>query len=150
MDETHYNLHRSLGYQATLTSRVFERRLEDGLRALGLTRLGWCILLAIGEEGLHSPSDIADFIGTDRTATSRALRQLEADGLIARRTHARDRRRTDVSLTDAGKDRLMRAISVAAENNEHFKSKLSEQDTAALMDLLERLRSGERTRLTNF
>ncbi|NNK77145.1 MAG: MarR family transcriptional regulator [Litoreibacter sp.] len=150
MDEKHYNLHQSLGYQATLTSRVFERRLEDGLRDLGLTRLGWCILLAIGEEGHHSPSSIADFIGTDRTATSRALRQLEAGQLIARRTHPRDRRRTHVSLTASGEDRLKRAITIAAENNDHFRRKLSDEDNSVLIELLERLRTGEPTRLANF
>jgi len=65
-----YDLHGSLGYQATVTARSFERRLEERLRKLGLSRLGWCILLAVGEEKLASPSDIAGFIGIDRTATS--------------------------------------------------------------------------------
>jgi DNA-binding MarR family transcriptional regulator len=51
--------------------------------------VGWCILLAVEEEGLKNPSEIAQFVGIDRTATSRALRQLEDEGLIAREMGAR-------------------------------------------------------------
>ena len=71
-----YNLHASVGYQATLSSRVFERRLEDGLKSIAITRLQWCILVAIGLEARSTPSDISDFLGIDRTATSRALKMM--------------------------------------------------------------------------
>jgi hypothetical protein len=75
-----FGLHESLGFQITRTARTIERRVESGLRDYGLTRVGWCILLAVEEEGLKNPSEIAQFVGIDRTATSRALRQLEDDG----------------------------------------------------------------------
>ncbi|MEM1302763.1 MAG: MarR family transcriptional regulator, partial [Pseudomonadota bacterium] len=79
-----YRLHDSLGYNLSLAARLQERRLDDGLRSLALTRTNWCILLAVGVEGLSGPSDIAAFVGIDRTATSRALRQMEQAGLIER------------------------------------------------------------------
>ena len=60
-----YRLHKSLGYQMSLTTRIQEKRLEDGLRTLGLTRIQWCILLAVGNEKLRNPSDIAAFVGID-------------------------------------------------------------------------------------
>ena len=78
-----YRLHNSLGYRLSRVARIQERRLDLGLRRIGLTRTTWCVLLAVGNEGLSQPSDIAEFIGIDRTATSRALRQMEADDLIA-------------------------------------------------------------------
>ena len=81
--EPPYRLHTSLGYHLSLASRLQERRLDEQLKTLGLTRTTWCILLAVGNEGLCQPSDIADFVGIDRTATSRALRHMEDDGLLA-------------------------------------------------------------------
>ncbi|PTX54309.1 MarR family transcriptional regulator [Litoreibacter ponti] len=145
-----YDLHASIGYQATLSARVYERRLEERLRKLGLTRLGWCILLAVGEEKLASPSDIAAFIGIDRTATSRALKGLEADGLLTRSESRGDRRRTEVHLTPDGTRLLGEAIAVAQANAAHFRAKLSDEERDHLARLMAKMRAGEDTALSNF
>lgn len=145
-----YRLHESVLYQLTLTSRMQERRLEEGLRALGLTRITWCVLLAVENEGLTQPSDIAEFIGIDRTATSRALRQMEAAGWVARSGGRPDRRTTTVALTDAGRALLARATPVAEENARHFLGKLAPGEGATLARLLARLREGEARNLVRF
>lgn len=148
--ERRYALHDSLGYQATLAARVFERRLEDGLREAGLTRIGWCILLAVEEEGLTAPSDIAAFIGIGRTVASRALRQMEAEGLITRHNGTRDRRTTEVRATAEGMRRLTAALPAGLENNAHFNAKLTAAEREALLRLLSKLRAGEDQPLSSF
>lgn len=150
-DRTAYRLHASLLYQLTLTSRMQERRLDEGLKALGLTRISWCALLAVENEALSQPSEIAEFIGIDRTAMSRILRQMEATGLVARRpARGPDRRRTEVALTDAGRDLLWRATPVAEDNARHFLSKLPPEGREALRHLLACLREGEPRNLQDF
>lgn len=141
--QTQYRLHESLGYHTTVAARLIERRVEDGLRRLGLTRVGWCILLALSEEGLTSPSEIAQFVGIDRTGISRALRQLESDGLITRAIGRGDRRMTEVHVTDQGQDILARAVPVCRENVEHFSGKLTGDEQAELLRLLDKLKAGE-------
>jgi DNA-binding MarR family transcriptional regulator len=138
-----YALHDSVGYHATLAARLFERRLEAGLRRAGLGRLDWCVLLAVVEEGLSAPSDIAAFIGIDRTATSRALRRMEAAGLVSRHAAAGDGRRTEVRASTEGRRRLDAAIPAGIENAAHFRAKLSDEEHATLLELLSRLRAGE-------
>ncbi|MFC2968572.1 MarR family winged helix-turn-helix transcriptional regulator [Acidimangrovimonas pyrenivorans] len=145
-----YRLHASLLYQLTLTSRLQERRLEDGLRRLGLSRMTWCILLAVQVEGLTRPSEIAEFIGTDRTATSRALRQMEAAGWLDRHGGTTDRRTTRVALTEAGKALVDKATPVAEDNAAHFLSKLPAGGAEALAELLAALREGEPRNLLRF
>jgi DNA-binding MarR family transcriptional regulator len=145
-----YRLHDSVLYALTLTSRIQERRLEEGLRALGLTRITWCVLLAVENEGLCHPSDIAGFIGIDRTATSRALRAMEAAGWLARSEGVADRRTTTVALTDAGRALLARATPVAEENARHFLGKLAPGEAAALARSLAALREGEARNLGSF
>jgi DNA-binding MarR family transcriptional regulator len=140
-----YGLHDSIGFQATFAARLVERRVEEALRNFGLTRIGWCILLAVAEEGLKNPSDIAAFVGIDRTATSRALRALESEGLISRAIGREDRRMTEVSMTDAGYDRMIQAVPVCSENMEHFNAKLSVEERAELKRLLGKLCEGEGT-----
>ncbi len=142
-----YRLHQSLGYQLSLTARVMERGFEEALRKIGLSRISWCVLLAVGMEGLSKPSEIAAFIGIDRTATSRALRKMEAEGLVARTGGGQDRRTKAVSLTGEGRRRLDAATPLARANAARFTAKLSEGEQATLRRLLARLRAGEDTPL---
>jgi len=138
-----YQLHASLGYQTTLFSRISERRFEAVLSPLGLTRVTWCVLLAVGQEGLQYPSEIAAFIGIDRTATSRALRKIEADGLVSRCNGRDDKRMTVVSITPMGKSRLADATKAAEENAAHYGAKLSWYERDMLSTILQKLMEGE-------
>ena len=145
-----YDLHASFGYQATLAARVYESRLEEALKELELTRLSWCVLIAIGEEQLSHPSDIAEFVGIDRTSLSRTLRQMEDHGFLERRTATKDRRRTSVGLTDLGARKLDLAIPIAQETASHFASKFGGEQMAALTRLLKKMRMGETGPLKDF
>lgn len=145
-----YDLHASPGYHATLAARVYERRLEEGLRTLGLSRIGWCILLAVVEEGLRHPSAIAAFIGIGRSVASRALGQLEREGLIERQTGTGDRRTTEVRATPEGLNRLEAALPVGQDNCMHFSTRLSAEERETLIGLLDRLRAGDARPLARF
>jgi DNA-binding MarR family transcriptional regulator len=145
MDGTHgkFGLHDSLGHHVTRTARIVERRVEGQLRQFGLTRVGWCVLLAVAEEGKQNPSDIAEFVGIDRTATSRALRTLETDGLIAREMGRDDRRTTEVRMTELGEAKFRAALPTCREATEHFHGKLEADELLTLRRLLTKLAAGE-------
>lgn len=138
-----YPLQASQGYLVALYSSINNRRFESALAPLGLSRVNWCILLAAGQEGLTAPSDIAEFIGIDRTATSRGLRRLEADGLVHRESGTKDRRKTTVRLTEEGSTRLVQANAAASENAEHFTSKLTTEELEKFIATLKKLMAGE-------
>jgi DNA-binding MarR family transcriptional regulator len=138
-----YDLHASLGYQLTLLSRINERKFEQHLAPLGLTRVKWCVLLAVHEQGLKNPSDIAEFVGIDRTATSRALRALDSDGLISRCSGKNDKRMTEVALTTKGHNVLAGAIAAAKTNANHFSEKLSWYERTTLTEIIQKLMKGE-------
>lgn len=148
-DPLPYRLHASLGYQLSLAARLQERRLEEGLKTLGLTRTSWCVLLAIGNEDKRQPSDIAAFVGIDRTAASRALRQMEAEGMIARGSGTGDGRTRAVMLTDFGRDLLHKGTPMAQENNAIMEARLSEDDRDRLIFLLQRTHAGQDRLLTH-
>lgn len=145
-----YRLHDSLGYHLSLAARLQERRLDDALKTLGLTRITWCVLLGVGNEGLSKPSAIARFVGIDRTATSRALRGMEADGLILREDGYADRRTRRVKLTDLGQSRIEAGTPFAVSNNEIMRGKLTFSENDALLELLGKLTEGEDAELSAF
>lgn len=137
-----YRLHQSLGFRLSRAARIQERRLDADLKTLGLTRVTWCILLAVGNEGLTQPSEIAGFVGIDRTATSRAMRQMEANDLIERTTGVDDARTREVRLTPEGGRRLRLGEPMAVANNAAMAARLSEADLRDLKAMLNRLIEG--------
>ncbi|WP_375690214.1 MarR family winged helix-turn-helix transcriptional regulator [Pseudooceanicola sp. LIPI14-2-Ac024] len=147
MTQTRYRLHEFLGYRLSIASRQQERRLDDGLRELGLTRITWCVLLAVGNEELSQPSEIAQFVGIDRTATSRALRQMEEDGLLARASGRDDRRTRRVTLTDHGRKVLAKGSPIAQDNNDTMARQLTATEQDTLKALLDKLIEGEQKAL---
>ncbi len=144
-----YDLHAALGYQLSLTARTNERPFEDALKAFGLTRITWCILITVQNENLSMPSAIAKFIGIDRTATSRALKSLEKSELIARFGGQDDKRTTSVKLTAKGLTVLAKVVPVAQLHRAKFTEKLTDAEHKQLLSLLSKLRAGEDAALTN-
>ncbi|MGR3700947.1 MAG: MarR family winged helix-turn-helix transcriptional regulator [Paracoccaceae bacterium] len=138
-----YRLHSSLGYHLSVAARQQERRLDEALKTLGLTRTTWCVLLAVGNEGLSQPSDIAGFVGIDRTATSRALRQMEADGLLARSSGTEDRRTRRVELTQKGCAAITAATPFARANAGVMAEQLAPGEQETLIRLLAKLRPAD-------
>lgn len=150
MSDAPYRLQASLGYKLSLAARLQERRLEAGLKPLGLTRTTWCVLLAVSVEKLSKPSEIAIFVGIDRTATSRALRSMEKDGLIERSGRSDDKRYRTVRLTEKGETLLAEGSPMARENNAAMAAKLSEAQELQLMQALNALIKGEPADLSHF
>ena len=137
-----YRLHQSLGYHLSLAARLQERRLDEQLRTVGLSRTTWCILLAVANEGLTQPSDIAGFVGIDRTATSRALRGMEADGLLARHSGKQDKRTRRIVLSPKGRQAVTLATPFARENGRLLAELLQEDEIEGLKQILRRLIEG--------
>jgi MarR family transcriptional regulator, transcriptional regulator for hemolysin len=138
-----YRLHSSLGYHLSVAARQQERRLDEALKTLNLTRTTWCVLLAVGNEGLSQPSDIAAFVGIDRTATSRALRQMEAEGLLARSSGTEDRRTRRVELTARGCAAIRAATPFARANAAIMAEQLAPGEQETLIRLLAKLRPAD-------
>lgn len=134
-----FNLHSSLGFCITKTARLFERCIEDSLRSSGLTRVNWCILIAIQERGQINPSDIAHTVGIDRTATSRALRQLEEMNAVERSISQEDRRVTVVTLTKAGHELMATYSPACREYIELIENRLSDEERVQVRLLLRKL-----------
>lgn len=86
-------------------------------------------------------TDLADAVVYSRSGTTYQARQLEQVGLITRQQSPEDERATVVTITDAGQERLGRALPGHLElvERELF-GPLSETDVLAMKDVLTRIR----------
>jgi len=91
-------------------ARRWRNLMNEELRAVGQSQARWGTLYWIKVFGDSvNQTELADRIGVEQPTLGRVLRDLEAEGLIARLPGKGDRRAKTIQLTDAAKP-VMREI----------------------------------------
>ena len=99
-------------------ARSLSRRFDEAFRPLGITNGQFSLMMSLNRPDSPKMSDIADFLAMDRTTLTAALKPLEKGGLVAVRADEKDRRNRRLSLTDAGRDLLARAVPIWRDTHE--------------------------------
>jgi DNA-binding MarR family transcriptional regulator len=122
------------------THATLVRKLEEHLQDLDLTIGRLCLLVALRRAGGPMlPSELGDDLAVTRANVSGLLNALEAPGLVERRPHPQDRRRTLVHLTTAGAAKLDRAWPRYEQAIGATLAPLTAEEHAVLLALLRRL-----------
>jgi DNA-binding MarR family transcriptional regulator len=121
----------------------YRRRLLSALGRdvdLGTVR----VLRAVERAGGDGPcvGDVAEALAVDPSSASRLVERCVAEGLLTRRTHQQDRRRSRLGLTPSGRSVLDSASTVRRRLLADVTSGWSSEDVEQLVDLLSRLRAG--------
>ncbi|SOH95045.1 DNA-binding transcriptional regulator, MarR family [Monaibacterium marinum] len=131
-----YDLKASFGYQLSRAARAVERGFEEELKALDLTRLQWCLLLGIGQDGITQPSGLSEHFGLDRAAVSRGLTRLEKQKYLRRVVCDQDARNRLLVITDEGRVAMQAGIDAAERNAEQVLLALRPRERIRVVDLL--------------
>lgn len=105
-------------------SRAVGRHYDNALRHLGLNNWQFSLLAALGADGSPSVTELAAFLGMDRTTMTRNLHVLEQRGLLRMQPDARDGRIKRASLTPDGRDLLLAALDSWREANDAMKARI--------------------------
>jgi len=98
-----------------------------------LSRDEWRLLAALGEGGPLQAAQAAQVTTLDKMQASRALRSLEARGLVERQTDETDRRHVIVQLRPAGRA-LLRQVQPMVMAREAYLLEALDEDERALLD----------------
>jgi DNA-binding MarR family transcriptional regulator len=90
-------------------TRAVTQLYDDFLRPTGLRVTQFSVLVALRNMGQATVNQLADKLVVDRTTLTRNLRPLQEAGLVRTRPGA-DRRVREISLTQAGEDKLHQAL----------------------------------------
>jgi DNA-binding MarR family transcriptional regulator len=107
----------------------------------GLSLGAYLILLALHDrpDWVASPSSLAPLVAETRTNTTRICDRLTRKGLIRRHGNAVDRRRVDMTLTEAGEALIASLVPTIPEVIEEVYSIFTCEERASLECLLDRL-----------
>ena len=131
-----YDFSNSVNYWTWLTSRAFERSMNEELRPHGITWrqcqvLGWLAL-----EGQLSQSDLAEKIGIEPPTLVGILDRMERDGWICRLPCAADRRKKLVSPTSAAEPVWAKIVQCALKVRKRAVEGLNEAEVTELKRML--------------
>ena len=133
------NLPNLLGFHLRLAHVAMYRDFATAMSELDLTQKQYATLQLIGANPGVSQVDLAATLGTDRATMMAMVDRLDQRGLVQRRRSASDRRRQELTLTEAGEAVLARAIRVIAEHERHFTSRFTKEELKALVNALGRI-----------
>lgn len=97
------------------------------------------ILIILNEEETITQSELTERLDVQPGSASEVIGKLESAGFITRTPSEKDRRTSDIRLTEAGKVKAVEAAEQRKERHTEMFSCLSEEDKADLLMLLEKV-----------
>ena len=131
-----------IGLRLARTARVVTQAFERAMAEAGGSASTWQVLLLVRSEQWGTQTRIAEAMGISGATLTHHLTALEARGLVRRWREAGNRRVQRTALTPAGDELFGRLRQVAARYDERLRSQLTDDQTALLAELLDRLEAG--------
>jgi MarR family transcriptional regulator for hemolysin len=102
----------------------------------------WQVLLLVRSQQWGTQSRMAEAMGITGATLTHHLNALEQQGLVRRWRDTGNRRGQQVALTEAGETLFARLRQVAAAHDRRLRSHVTDEETAQLAELLEKLQAG--------
>ena len=131
-----------IGLRLSRTAHAVSQAFERAMAEAGGSASAWQVLLLVRSEQWGTQSKLAEAMGVSGATVTHHLNALEAQGLVRRWRDDANRRVQRVELTDEGAALFERLRAVAVTHDARLRSKLSEEETAQLAELLDKLRAG--------
>jgi MarR family transcriptional regulator, transcriptional regulator for hemolysin len=131
-----------LGLHLTRTARVVSQAFERAMAEAGGSAAAWQVLLLVRSEKWGAQARRAEAMGITGATLTHHLNALERRGLVRRWREAGNRRVQRAALTPAGEQLFERLREGAVRHDERLRSQLSDEETARLAALLDKLEAG--------
>lgn len=126
-----------------MVMRQILRATDNYARALarqtGLTASQLLLLQVLDQHGESTAGEIAAHMGITQATTTNLLHKLEDRGLVSRRRSDTDRRKVWLTLTEAGREKLMAAPDDLQERFSHQFEALEDWEQSMIIAALERI-----------
>lgn len=131
-----------LGYQIRRANLRVVGGFAERIAQHGLTAAQFGLLVLVGANPGATQTALGRAFASNRSVMVRLIDKLEAAGLVVREAHSDDRRSNAISLTEAGRALLTTLESEVRVHEDAATSRLSRDECATLLRLLEKLNAG--------
>ncbi|MCD1633079.1 MarR family transcriptional regulator [Martelella mediterranea] len=136
----------SAGYLANHMARLFERGLAARIRPLGLTTGTFPALLELWENDGLTQKQLVERLDIEQATMANTLSRMERDGLIRREKDPGDGRVQRIRLTERARALRDPAIAAATAENEDALLALSDEESAELISLMQKIIAARKQR----
>lgn len=136
LEVTHEVRDRCLCLHLQRAARAIGRRFDDALRPLELTNGQYSLLVSLNRPEPPRLGDVAFLLAMDRTTLTANLKPLQRRGLLEVTADPSDKRSRRLSLTDAGRDLLTRAVPIWRATHDEIDAMLPNQNEDELKQSL--------------
>jgi DNA-binding MarR family transcriptional regulator len=113
--------------------------METMLKTVGMDLPRWRVLMLVHEKTPSGVSEIAERAVIKLSTMTRVIQRMEKEGLVTVSTRPTDSRITDVSITDAGREAVVKIRKVASRIYNIAFEDFSPAEIDALLGMLGRL-----------
>ncbi|WP_237561471.1 MarR family winged helix-turn-helix transcriptional regulator [Frateuria defendens] len=136
-------LERFLPYRLSILSNTISQAIADDYqRHYDLSVTEWRVMAVLARFHGLSAREVSERTAMDKVAVSRALARLVAAGRVHRATHHGDKRRSVLSLTEAGWAVHDAVAPMARSHERAVLKKLDAEERAWLVRILDKLEQG--------
>jgi MarR family transcriptional regulator for hemolysin len=131
-----------IGLRLARTARVVTQAFERAMAEAGGSASIWQVLLLVRSEQWGTQAQMAEAMGITGATLTHHLNAMETQGLVRRWRETSNRRVQRVELTEEGAALFERLRDVALSHDARLRSKLSDEETGQLAELLDQLQAG--------
>lgn len=132
-------LENRVGFLLAQTSRQIFLSTSEALMPTGLTPRHLGVLDFLVAQGCSTQTEVSDRVSIDRTTMVQVIDELEAQKLVTRERHPKDRRCHHLKITQQGLVAHKSALKIAEQSQKKFLEILSKQESELFLVFLRRL-----------
>lgn len=130
-------------YLLAVSSEAASAQFHQVVRSRGLRVPEWRVMACLHDQNGLMTTKLAEFAMAEQSRLTRIIDQMDAKGLVERRSGKDDRRKVTIHLTDKGHKLASELVNLAKEHERKLLGVLEDTDASrikpALQALLEKL-----------
>lgn len=140
MNSTTFQLSSFMPYRLAVLSERTSRSLSVVYEKIsGLNVAEWRVLVHLGRSDRVSVREIHNCVNLEKSRVSRAVKKLDASGLVEKLPAEDDARLVEISLSDNGRAVLSEILPHAMLFEQNLLSNLTQQELQTFCDIMEKM-----------
>lgn len=134
-----FKLDDCVGFITNTAAKKIADAFNEKLSQYGITRVQWIALYFLGQNESMNQSDLAKKMNIKNSTMVRLIDRLEKEGYVKRVKDIKDRRITNLSLTEIGIQRREELLPIGIEFSDLASKGISDKDIEIFKDVLNKM-----------